>query len=141
MPGEELDGMSVEWYNVRLGAPIVSFGLNGLTFTPAARALLGDPAYIKVGVDPEIKAVLVCKADIGDECALEFKNRIDKNGYARLSQRDIPRFALSKMAGLDLRVTLKCLARWDSSEKRLVIDLESSRLLAPPRKPRKRPNG
>jgi len=132
--------VSVEWYNARLGAPVVSVGLNGLTFTPAARALLDDPEFVKVGVDSEAKLVLVCKASPDDECAMAFKDRIDKNGYARLSQRDIPRFILSRFPSLDLKSTLKCLVRWNRSEQRLEIDLDSAKLLGPSRKSR-RPAG
>lgn len=120
----EMD-MAVEWFNAKLGAPMVSIGPNGMTFTPAARALIGDPRYVKVGVNVATRKVCVQETDQGDDCAMEFAARKDKNGYVRLAQRDIARFILSKLESLTLEGTRKCVASWNRDMGILEVCLET----------------
>ncbi len=117
--------MTVEWFNAKLGAPMVSIGPNGMTFTPAARALIGDPRYVKVGVNVAARKVCVQETDESDDCAMEFSARKDKNGYVRLAQRDIARFILSKLESLTLDDTRKCVASWNKDAALLEISLDN----------------
>ncbi len=116
--------MAVEWFNVKLGAPIVSVGPHGITFTPAARALLGDPQHVRMGVSADSSKLCVETWQGGDDYSLEFASRVDKNGYARIHQRDIVRFLTSKLKGVDLSVTKRFVARL-SENGALEVDLHS----------------
>ncbi len=115
--------MSIQWFNARLGAPMVSLGSSGLTFTPAARALLGDPEYVRIGVDKDSKRLVVQATTADDECSLEFRRRINKAGYARLSQRDIARFVRTQITSPDLRNTHRYLATLSGDVGCLSVDL------------------
>ncbi len=105
--------MSVEWFNARAGVPIVSVGRNGLVFTPLSRTVMGDPQFVRIGVDALTKRLCVKATDGADEHALPFGKKVDKNGYVRLTRRDIARFIVSRVHGLDLARSRKCLASWN----------------------------
>lgn len=116
--------MTVQWFNASLGAPVVSIGPNGLTFSAAARTLVGNPPFVKIGVDPEFKRVLVAPALEADDFVVKFEARASQNGYVRLTERDIPRFIKSQIPEFDLDHTYRYVGVWNDAQKALQIDLK-----------------
>lgn len=115
----------IEWYNARLGMPTVSVGPSGMTFTPSARMLLGDPEFVQIGVDSGSSRILVKPSPDNSDLCLPFRSHVDANGYVRLSQRDIARFLRSRLSSLDLSRARKFSAIWNTALSCLQVDPEA----------------
>jgi len=111
------------WFNAKLGMPMVSVGPSGLTFTPAARVALGDPTFVRIGVDPARKKLCVQPSEEADDHTIEFRSRVDRNGYVRLTQKDITRFIECRLPMPKLERASKYAAVWVEQKELLEVDL------------------
>lgn len=138
----------IQWFDPSLGTPVVTVSKTGLTFNPAAVALLDSPAFVEVGVDPKAKALVVrpvqrqpageddTAPSSGTERALPFRRPASGKPRVRVTSRDLIRFIEASIPDFTVSGTERYLARFESDAGYLVVDLKQ-----PLRRRRRRKTG
>jgi hypothetical protein len=119
---------SFQWFNPKVGTPIVSVADYGITFNKAASEEMRNPKRIQLGFNAKTKQIGV-KAlhEVNDETenvSFAFANR-ERNGYIRINSRDFIRFISRHLPELRFDKAVRCLAWWDDEQNVLIVDLNN----------------
>ncbi|WP_053954662.1 hypothetical protein [Inediibacterium massiliense] len=117
--------MTIQWYNPKVGASIVSIATYGITFSSGAIETLGNPKYIKLGFDEQKKYIVVQPCDASEQSKFEFASK-NRKGYIRISNKDFIRFIQSKLDdNIKIEDTAsKYIGKWDKEYEYLYICLD-----------------
>jgi len=112
-----------QWFGLARGMPSVSVADYGLTLNAAAAELLGEPAFLAVGLNPERRLLALRPLSAEDvdgvKSPLPFPGR-SRGDIIRINSRDLVRtlrhyLMLDESAG-------RYLCRWDDNDRLLVVD-------------------
>ena len=116
--------VNFEWFNPKVGTPIVSLASYGITFSKSAVQLMGTPDYVMLGFNRTGRIVGVKICDKTEERKIPFAEKM-RNGYVRLNAKDFIRHIISSTGcehDFGKEVT-RYIGTWLQDEKLMLIDL------------------
>lgn len=122
--GGEAVNYQFEWYNRKVGVPIVSVASYGLTFNSGAAEAMGRPAYIKLGFDRNNLVIGVMPVhDIRENDQLCFPFT-DRKGYVRINNKDFIRHISTLLPNGIPNAAKRVYAHWCQEQGVLIVDLK-----------------
>jgi len=117
--------MKVIWYESEERSINVSIANYGLTFSADAIKAMGNPDYIKMGLDIEAKKIIVKICDADDVNGIEFKNK-NKRNYVRIANKGFIKFLKKTMKDENIidEKSSTHKAEWNATEKIMYISLD-----------------
>lgn len=117
--------MAIEWFNSRVGNPVITVANYGITFSAMTLELLGRPDYIVIGYNDEQNRIIFKKCDKMEVKRIKFISR-EKNGNVRISNKNITGFIKGNMpSSLRAYKSLTYHAKWDEMNNYMYIELDS----------------
>ncbi len=115
-----------DWNYVSAGAPYVTVSETSIAFNSPAVSMIGDPEKIVIGFDKDNLAIGVRDASgIEGVKTYSFASRVN-NGWVRIGCRDFIKY-LSSISGIDFSPAKRYLAKLDSEDNVLYIEVNSER--------------
>lgn len=111
---------SFNWSAITSGAPYVTISSLGIAFNSASITRLESPQRVLVGFDEEKCAIGVRAYKNEQELtAYPFAERV-KNGWTRIGCRDFIKY-LQSVSGVDFSTARRYIAKYDATEKLLIV--------------------
>jgi hypothetical protein len=114
--------MTIEWFDPKIGVPIITIAEYGVTFNKAAIEAMGNPERVKLGFDKQYKKMCIMPVEDEDERAFAFADK-ERDGYVRINNKDFVRFVLRYFPELTLDKSIRCVAIWDAEKRLLFADV------------------
>lgn len=116
--------MGVIWFTPLKFWLKVSIADYGITFPLETIKAMGSPEYVKFGLDPERKKMLVAVCDSTVEGRLEFISK-NKRNYIRIANREFIKFIRNQLNDVNVidKKSKLFKAEWKDEDKALEIDL------------------
>lgn len=114
-----------EWFDKRVGAPVVSIAKYGLLFSRGAVLKMGNPEYVMLGFDKSDMLIGIKVCDVNEEMKTEFASK-ERNGYVRINNKQFIKYiesSLDEDKKFD-KTAIQYMGKWYDDQKLLVIDLK-----------------
>lgn len=114
-----------EWFDKKVGAPIVSVARYGLTFNKGAVLKMNKPEFVVLGFDKinQLIGIQVCNED--NDMKMEFSSR-ERQGYVRINNKQFVKYVASALDDenkFDAK-SIQYIGKWHEELKLMVIDLK-----------------
>lgn len=113
-----------EWFDKKVGAPMISVAKYGLTFNKGAVIKMNRPEYVMLGFDKTNLTIGIKVCDETEEMKMEFASR-ERQGYVRINSKQFVKYIESSTDD-ELKFDNKAIqfiGKWIEEDKLMVVDL------------------
>lgn len=128
---------NIDFFDVDKGIPSATMADYGITLNAAAANFLSGWKYARLGLDREKRIIAIAphNNDENGPSSIDIGNRAKEQPYLRINSKDFLRL-VAHQCDISLKPSFRCLARWDSEESLLLIELNN--ILESPKSSHKR---
>lgn len=113
-----------EWFDKKVGAPIVTIAKYGLAFNKGAVLKMNRAKYVMLGFDKENQLIGIKACDEPSDYAIEFSAR-ERQGYVRINNKQFIKYVANAIED-DNRFegkSIQYFGKWEDDSQTMIVDL------------------